>query len=71
MGRDAWIRVPRQDARGFRAALSGWVGSAERENVPGGDEGEGGGRVRVAWRVKGESGTVLGIGGEGGDVFGG
>ncbi|KAH7371959.1 hypothetical protein BKA66DRAFT_384893, partial [Pyrenochaeta sp. MPI-SDFR-AT-0127] len=26
-GREVWVRIPRQDARGFRASLSGWVGS--------------------------------------------
>jgi ribonuclease P/MRP protein subunit POP8 len=63
-----WIRIPRRDARGVRAAVSGWVGSCEGEDV---GEGEGGGRVQVAWRVVGESCGVLGLAGDGGDVFAG
>ncbi|USP80458.1 hypothetical protein yc1106_07732 [Curvularia clavata] len=65
-GRDVWIRVPRQDARGVQAALSSWVGSVEGEDV-----GEGRGRVAVMWRVGGQSG-VLGMvgGGDGRDMFG-
>lgn len=43
----------------MRAGLSGWVGSAEVD-------GEGEGRVRVAWRVVGEGGSLLGVCGEGG-----
>lgn len=44
-GRSAWIRVPRRDARAFRAGVSGWVGGSEGE--------------KVAWRV--EEGGSLGV----------
>ncbi|KAH7073699.1 hypothetical protein BKA63DRAFT_604030 [Paraphoma chrysanthemicola] len=66
-GRDVWIRVPRQDARALRASLSSWVGSCDVESVPGVEFSEEGRRVRVAWRVVGESGTVGGcvLGGKG------
>ena len=65
-GRDAWVRLPARDARGVKAALAGWVGSADGDAVPGV---EGGGRVRVAWRVVGEAGTIGGLlgGGYGGE----
>lgn len=54
-GREAWVRVPREDVRAVRAGVSGWVGGWEGE--------------RVAWRVLGVGGeTGLG-GGDGGDVF--
>lgn len=65
-GRDVWIRVPRQDAKGVQAALSSWVGSVEGENV-----GCGGGRVGVMWKVDGQSGVLRLVGdGDGRDVFG-
>ncbi|KAF2826531.1 hypothetical protein CC86DRAFT_370495 [Ophiobolus disseminans] len=70
-GRDVWIRVPRQDARAFRAALSGWVGSADREYVTGSATVDSSVKVRVAWRIQGEGGTVLSTGGGGGEMFGG
>ncbi|KAH8726062.1 hypothetical protein GQ44DRAFT_680262 [Phaeosphaeriaceae sp. PMI808] len=57
-GREIWIRVARQDARGVRAALSSWVGTWE-----------GGG---VAWRVCGEGGRCWGfVGMEKGGCLGG
>ncbi|KAF2128946.1 hypothetical protein P153DRAFT_397158 [Dothidotthia symphoricarpi CBS 119687] len=57
-GREVWVRVPRGDARAVRAGVSGWVGGWEGE--------------RVAWRVLGEGGVLgVGMGGGGGDVFGG
>lgn len=57
-GRGVWIRVARQDARGLRAALSGWIGACAGENVPGVREG---GKMRVSWRVVGEAGTLGGV----------
>ncbi|EOA86060.1 uncharacterized protein SETTUDRAFT_110663 [Exserohilum turcica Et28A] len=70
-GRSVWIRIPGPDARGVRAALSNWVGSADAEDVLGGGEA---GRVRVAWRVVAWSGVlgvvVVGGGGDGRDMFG-
>ncbi|KAH7089733.1 hypothetical protein FB567DRAFT_627035 [Paraphoma chrysanthemicola] len=65
-GRDVWIRVPRQDARALRASLSTWVGSCDAESVPGVGLEEEGRRVRVAWRVVGESGVMRGEGDEDG-----
>ena len=74
-GRSVWIRVPRQDARGVRAALTSWAGSVE-----GADVGLGvGGRVGVTWKIGGQSGVLgllVGSGsgmvgvGDGRDVFG-
>lgn len=71
-GCNVWIRVPRQDARGLRAALSSWAGSVEGADVGFGVRG----RVGVAWKVGAQSG-VLGLLGGGGvgmgdgrDVFG-
>ena len=78
------MRIPRQDARGFRASLSGWVGSCEGDEVPGvggvgngnngKGEGQGLGRVGVAWRVVGEGGVLGCLGGsgsgDGGELFG-
>lgn len=66
-GRGAYVRIPRQDARGFHAALSGWVGGCDAGSVPGVD---GGGKVRVAWRVVAEGGSLGLLGGAGEDVFG-
>jgi ribonuclease P/MRP protein subunit POP8 len=63
--------VPRQDARVLRASLSTWAGSCDADGVPGVDAEEGR-RVRVAWRVVGEAGTVLGgCCGDGSGMFGG
>ncbi|CAO2648229.1 Nn.00g074960.m01.CDS01 [Neocucurbitaria sp. VM-36] len=45
--RDVWVRVPRQDARAFRAGLSAWVGSWEGEGIPGIGGGGEGGRSRL------------------------
>lgn len=64
-----WIRVPRRDARGVRASLMGWVGSCGADLVPGIREGEG--RVKVAWRVLGEGGSVVSVGLGEGDTGGG
>lgn len=66
LGRDAYIRIPRQDARGFRAALSGWVGGCDAGSVPGVNEA---GRVNVAWRVVGEGGSLGLLRGSGGEMF--
>jgi ribonuclease P/MRP protein subunit POP8 len=66
-GRSIWLRIPRQDARGFRASLSGWVGSCEGDEIPGVEEGMG--RVGVTWRVVGESGVLGGLA-SGEDLFG-
>jgi ribonuclease P/MRP protein subunit POP8 len=67
-GREVWVRVPRQDARGVRAALSGWVGSCDGDSVPGVGSA---GRVKVAWRVVEEAETLFGaVAGDGGDLFG-
>ncbi|EUC43191.1 hypothetical protein COCMIDRAFT_38863 [Bipolaris oryzae ATCC 44560] len=63
-GREVWIRVPRQDVRGVKAALGSWVGRVEGEDV-GGEAG----RVGVAWRVVGGAGVLGGMG-DGGEVFG-
>lgn len=69
-----WVRVPRGDARGFRASLSGWVGG-----IDAGDLGEGGGRgagagagmVGCQWRVLGEGwGCLWDEGGGGMGLFG-
>ena len=65
-----WLRVARQDARGVRAGLSGWVGSVDGSGVPGVEQAAGG-RVAVAWRVLGEGGSVGAVGGgDGGEMFG-
>lgn len=63
-GRDVWIRVPRQDVRGVRAALGSWIGRVEGEDV-----GVEGGKVGVAWKVLGGAGVLGGMGG-GEEVFG-
>ncbi|KAF2118921.1 hypothetical protein BDV96DRAFT_367321 [Lophiotrema nucula] len=63
---EVWIRIPREDAKAFRASLSGWIGSCEREMIPGAKEGVEA-RVRVAWRVKGEAEYLGGLG-MGGDA---
>ncbi|CAN9348606.1 unnamed protein product [Alternaria sp. RS040] len=70
-GRSVWVRIPRQDARAFRASLSGWVGTCDGEDIPG-VEGGMGVKVGVAWRVVGEGGVLGGIttGGDGMDLFG-
>lgn len=62
-GRTAYVRIPRQDARAFQAGLGGWIGSCDAGSVPGVEEG---GRVRVAWRVVVEAGS-LGLLREGGE----
>ncbi len=66
-GRSAYVRLPRQDARGFRAALSGWVGGCDAGSLPGVLEG---GRVSVAWRVVAEGGSMGLLGGTGEEIFG-
>ncbi|KAF2016500.1 hypothetical protein BU24DRAFT_202988 [Aaosphaeria arxii CBS 175.79] len=69
-GREVWVRVPRLDARGFRAAVSAWVGSCEGALIPGTGDSEGG-RVGVSWRVVGEGQFVGSLaGGDGADLFG-
>jgi ribonuclease P/MRP protein subunit POP8 len=67
-GRDIWLRIPRRDARAFRASLAGWVGSCEGDDIPGLQQlqqqeggGGGGGRVGVAWRVVREGGVLGGL----------
>lgn len=69
-GRDVFVRVARQDARGFRAGLSGWVGGCDAGSVPGVVVGEEGRRVSVAWRVVSEGGSLGMLGGDGGMEFG-
>ncbi|RAR13199.1 hypothetical protein DDE83_003455 [Stemphylium lycopersici] len=77
-GRNVWVRVPRGDARGVRAAVSGWVGSVEGAELFGssnGGGGAGGGKVDVAWRVVACEGALglLGVDGEDGggrEMFG-
>lgn len=68
-GREVWIRIPRLDARAFRAALSGWTGVCETALVPGASSE---GSVRVAWRVKGQEEWLGGLvgGGDGRDLLG-
>ncbi|KAF2261667.1 hypothetical protein CC78DRAFT_345410 [Lojkania enalia] len=58
-GADTWVRVPREDGSAFRASLSGWTGWCDGELVPGAQGAEG--RVRVSWRVKGESEVLGGL----------
>ena len=53
--RNAYVRIPRQDARVFRAGLSNWIGGCDAGSVPGVKEG---GRVNVAWRVVTEGGSL-------------
>ncbi|PVI03928.1 hypothetical protein DM02DRAFT_726190 [Periconia macrospinosa] len=78
-GADVTLRVPRGDARGFRASVASWVGGGvERGALMSGEEVEGGGgkgkeRVQVSWRVVGEvggAGGLLGGGDGGGGLFG-
>ncbi|ORY01513.1 hypothetical protein BCR34DRAFT_636965 [Clohesyomyces aquaticus] len=75
LGRELWIRVPRQDARGLRAALSTWTGWCEADLIPGLSSGTGGGggkgKMRVAWRVLGSTEALGGLVGGGEDLFGG
>ncbi|KAH6642553.1 hypothetical protein C7974DRAFT_104383 [Boeremia exigua] len=66
-GRSAFVRIPRQDARAFRAGLSGWIGGCDAASVPGVQEG---GRVSVAWRVVAEGGSLGLIRGSGEELFG-
>jgi ribonuclease P/MRP protein subunit POP8 len=66
-GRDAYVRLPRQDARGFRASLSGWIGGYDAGSIPGVQEG---GRVNVAWRVVAEEGSLGLLKGSGEELFG-
>ncbi|KAJ8113530.1 hypothetical protein OPT61_g4364 [Boeremia exigua] len=66
-GRSAFVRMPRQDARAFRAGLSGWIGGCDAGSVPGVQEG---GRVNVAWRVVAEGGSLGLIRGTGDELFG-
>jgi ribonuclease P/MRP protein subunit POP8 len=67
-GRSAYVRIPRQDARAFQAGLSGWIGSCDAGSVPGVEEG---GRVRVAWRVVVEGGSLGLLRGGGEELFAG
>lgn len=66
-GRSAYIRIPRQDARAFCAALSNWIGGCDAGSVPGMKEG---GRVNVAWRVVAEGGSLGLLGGADEELFG-
>ncbi|KAJ4340356.1 hypothetical protein N0V87_002648 [Didymella glomerata] len=66
-GRNAHIRIPRQDARPFRAGLSNWIGGCDAGSVPGVKEG---GRVNVAWRVVAEGGSLALMRGAGEELFG-
>lgn len=66
-GRNAHIRIPRQDARPFRAGLSNWIGGCDAGSVPGVKEG---GRVNVAWRVVAEGGSLALMRGTGEELFG-
>ncbi|CAI6333715.1 unnamed protein product [Periconia digitata] len=73
-GLDVTVRVPREDARAFRAGVSSWVGGVERGLIPGFDEegdgdGVGGKRVSVSWRVLREVGGAAGLVGDGGELF--
>ncbi|KAF1961267.1 hypothetical protein CC80DRAFT_589669 [Byssothecium circinans] len=81
-GLETHIRIPRDDAKAFRAALSSWTGSVDADLVPGCEGGgdrdrdrDRWGKVRVSWRVGGEAaglGLLLGGGaGDGRDLFGG
>ncbi|KAF2633247.1 hypothetical protein BU25DRAFT_328584 [Macroventuria anomochaeta] len=66
-GRSAYVRIPRQDAKAFRAGLSGWTGGCDAGSVPGIEEP---GRVRVAWRVVAEGGSIGLLRGAGEELFG-
>jgi ribonuclease P/MRP protein subunit POP8 len=66
-GRNAYVRIPRQDARAFRAGLSGWIGGCDAGSVPGVKDG---GRVNVAWRVVAEGGSLGLLSGAGEELFG-
>lgn len=66
-GRNAYIRMPRQDARAFRAGVSGWIGGCDAGSVPDVKEG---GRVNVAWRVVAEGGSLALLRGAGEELFG-
>ncbi|KAF3041544.1 hypothetical protein E8E12_006861 [Didymella heteroderae] len=66
-GRNTYVRIPRQDARAFRAGLSNWIGSCDAGSVPGVKEG---GRVNVAWRVIAEGGSLGLLRGAGEELFG-
>ncbi|KAF3053638.1 hypothetical protein E8E11_009633 [Didymella keratinophila] len=66
-GRNAHVRIPRQDARAFRAGLSNWIGGCDAGSVPGVKEG---GRVNVAWRVVAEGGSLALLRGAGEELFG-
>ena len=65
-GSSAYVRIPRQDAKVFRAGLSGWIGVCDAGSVLGTEEG---GRVRVAWRIVAEGGN-LGLLAGGEELFG-
>lgn len=65
-GPNAYIRIPRQDAKVFRAGLSGWIGGCDTGSVLGTEEG---GRIRVAWRIVAEGGS-LGLLAGGEEFFG-
>lgn len=66
-GRNAYVRIPRQDARAFRAGLSNWIGFCDAGSVPGLKEG---GRMNVAWRVVAENGSLGLLRGSGEEIFG-
>lgn len=66
-GRSAYVRIPSQDARVFQAGLSGWIGNCDAGSVSGVEEG---GRVRVAWRVVAEGGSLGLFRGSGEEIFG-
>ncbi|KAF2640753.1 hypothetical protein P280DRAFT_469458 [Massarina eburnea CBS 473.64] len=74
-GLDVWIRIPREDGKAFRAALSSWSGSVGMDMVPGCEGigiGDKHGRIRCSWRVRGEGqGLGLLMGGRDDDIFGG
>ncbi|KAF2471343.1 uncharacterized protein BDR25DRAFT_393466 [Lindgomyces ingoldianus] len=69
-GRDVWLRVPRQNARGLQAALSSWVGWCDADLIPGVRDMKKG-RVRVVWRVNGSAEVLAGWLGEGKELFDG
>ena len=51
-GRECWVRVPRDEASAFMAAVGGWVGIGDR----GGDEDE-----SVSWRIRGSGGWLSAV----------
>lgn len=69
-GRDVWIRVERQDAKGLQAGLSGWVGSADADMIPFASADEPGRREKVSWRIVRSCGSMASMAGDGSDLFG-